>query len=189
MCNGLPRTSLSYSGDVLRSFNVQPTSKLCRNVRKRLFSLRIWSPRYKHVNCDVKQSFDHSVNCDVKQSFDHSVNCDVKQSFDHSVTVRKSLLGVKLGVMNCQSIGGKLDFVFDHVKEYKLDIVALTETWLSNEDSKNKHVIDQCVAHGYIIIGRFYYDKSTKTLYKYSHDRLEIKDIRCIHQGIERERK
>ena len=107
MCNGLPRTSLSYSGDALRSFNVQPTSKLCRNVRKRLFSLRIWSPRYKHVNSDVKQSFDHSV------------------------TVRKSLLGVKLGVMNCQSIGGKLDFVFDHVKEYKLDIVALTETWLS----------------------------------------------------------
>ena len=40
-----------------------------------------------------------------------------------------------------------------------------------------------------IIIGRFYYDKSTKTLYKYSHDRLEIKDIRCIHQGIEREKK
>ena len=123
MCNGLPRTSLSYSGDALRSFNVQPTSKLCRNVRKRLFSLRIWSPRYKHVNSDVKQSFDHSV------------------------TVRKSLLGVRLGVMNCQSIGGKLDFVFDHVKEYQLDIMALTETWLSNEDSKNKHVIDQCVAH------------------------------------------
>ena len=27
--------------------------------------------------------------------------------------------------------------------------VALTETWLSSEDSKNKHFIDQCVAHGY----------------------------------------
>ena len=74
---------MSYSGDALRSFNVQTTSKLCRDVRKRLFGLRIWSPRYKHVNSDVKQSFDHSV------------------------TVRKSLLGVKLGVMNCQSIGGK----------------------------------------------------------------------------------
>ena len=24
-----------------------------------------------------------------------------------------------------------------------------------------------------------------KTLYKYLHDRLEIKDIRCIHQGRE----
>ena len=73
----------------------------------------------------------------------------MKQSFDHSVTVRKSVPGVKLGVMNCQSISGKLDFVFDHINEYQLDIVALTETWLSSEDSKNKHVIDQCVAHRY----------------------------------------
>ena len=29
--------------------------------------------------------------------------------------------------------------------------MALTEMWLSNEDSKNKHVIDQCVAHGYTL--------------------------------------
>ena len=127
MCNGLPRIFLSYSGDALRYFSVQPTSKLCRDFRKRLFSLRIWSPRYKHVNSDIKQSFGHSV------------------------TVRKSLLGVKIGVMNCQSIGGKLYFVFDHVKGYQLDIVALTETWLSNEDSQNKHVIDKCVAHGYTL--------------------------------------
>ena len=59
LCNGLPRSSLSYSGDALRSFNVQPTSKLCRNVRKRLFSLRIWSPRYKHVNSDVNSQARH----------------------------------------------------------------------------------------------------------------------------------
>ena len=64
MCNGLPRTTLSYSGDALHSFNVQPTSQLRRDVRKRLFSLRICSPRYKHMNkgnSNVKQSFDHSV--------------------------------------------------------------------------------------------------------------------------------
>ena len=127
MCNGLPLTFLSYSGDALRSFNVQPTSMLCRDVRKHLFSIRIWSPRYKHVNSDVKQFFDHSV------------------------TVRKSLLGGKLGVMNCQSIGRKLGFVFDHIKKYQLDIVALTEMWLSNEDSKSKYVIDQCVAHRYTL--------------------------------------
>ena len=29
--------------------------------------------------------------------------------------------------------------------------MTLTETWLSNEDSKNKHVIDQCVAHRYTL--------------------------------------
>ena len=55
--------------------------------------------------------------------------------------------GVKLGVINCQSISGELDFVFDHIKEYQLDIVALTETWLSSEDSKKQNTfIDQCVA-------------------------------------------
>ena len=37
------------------------------------------------------------------------------------------------------------------MNEYQLDIVALTETWLSSEDIKNKHVIDQCVAHGYTL--------------------------------------
>ena len=79
------------------------------------------------------------------------MNSNVKQSFDHSVTVKKSVLGVKLGVMNCQSIGGKLDLVFDHIKEYQLDIVVLLETWLSSEHSKNKHVMDQCVAHGYTL--------------------------------------
>ena len=73
------------------------------------------------------------------------------QSFDHSVTVGKSVPGVKLGVINCQSISRKLDFVFDHINEYQLDIMALTETWLSSEDSKNKYVIDQCVAHGYTL--------------------------------------
>ena len=31
-------------------------------------------------------------------------NSNVKQSFDHIVTLRKSVPGVKLGVMNCQSI-------------------------------------------------------------------------------------
>ena len=75
----------------------------------------------------------------------------MKQSFDHNVTVRKPVPGVKLGVINCQSICGKLDFVFDPIKEYQLDIVALTETWWSSEDSKNKHVIDQCVVHGYTL--------------------------------------
>ena len=48
--------------------------------------------------------------------------------------------------MNCQSISGKLDFVFDHIKEYQLDIVALTETWLSSEDSGAKWVVSKLFA-------------------------------------------
>ena len=39
VCNGLASTSMSYSGDALRSFNVQLASQLGRDVRKRLFAL------------------------------------------------------------------------------------------------------------------------------------------------------
>ena len=39
----------------------------------------------------------------------------------------------------------------------------------------------------YFNIGRFYYDKSTKTLYKYSHDRLEIRHK--MHTSRDREKK
>ena len=64
---------------------------------------------------------------------------------------KKAVTDVTIGVMNCQSMCNKLDFIFDHVQEYGLDIVALTETWLSNQEPRNKFVIDQCEAKGYIL--------------------------------------
>ena len=39
---------------------------------------------------------------------------------------------VKLGVMNALYVGIKLYYVFDHILDNNLDIVALTETWLLN---------------------------------------------------------
>ena len=58
-------------------------------------------------------------------------NSNVKQSFDHIVTMRKSVTGVKLGVINCQSISGKLDFVFDHIKEYiYIEFYKMAEAFL-----------------------------------------------------------
>ena len=53
--------------------------------------------------------------------------------------------------MNCQSMCNKLDFIFDHVEENGLDIVALTETWLSNQEPRNKSVVDRCEARAYIL--------------------------------------
>ena len=39
-----------------------------------------------------------------------------------------------LGVMNVLSLGNKLDCVIDHITDNRLDIVGITETWLSNDD-------------------------------------------------------
>ena len=52
-----------------------------------------------------------------------------------------------------------MDFVFVHILHYQLDIVALTETWLSSDECKNKHVIDQCGTQ----------DRSSDTLHPLVH--------------------
>ena len=53
-------------------------------------------------------------------------NSNVKRPLIIIMTVRKSVPGVKLGVINWQSISESWT-CFDHIKEYQLYIVALTE--------------------------------------------------------------
>ena len=45
-------------------------------------------------------------------------------------------------VVNCCSLRNKLTYVLDHVKEHKSDIVAITESWLSSDDSINRVVFN-----------------------------------------------
>ena len=52
--------------------------------------------------------------------------------------------------MNVQSLGNKLDCVLDHITDNRLDIVGITETWLSNDD-KNMLVVNTCLNNGYTI--------------------------------------
>ena len=47
------------------------------------------------------------------------------------------LTDVRIGVMNVQSLGNKLDCVIDHITDNRIDIVGITETWLSNDDKNN----------------------------------------------------
>ena len=58
---------------------------------------------------------------------------------------------VKLVVMNARSVGNKQEYVFDHIIDNNLDIVALTETWLSNEEVNNRRVVMECSTHGYTL--------------------------------------
>ena len=62
--------------------------------------------------------------------------------------MKNCVTGVKLGVIDCQSIMAKLEVVLDYIKEYHSNIVALPVTWwLSHNESKKKHIPDQCVVH------------------------------------------
>ena len=43
--------------------------------------------------------------------------------------------------MNVSSLGNKMDCVIDHITDNRIDIVGITETWLSNNDKNNMPVI------------------------------------------------
>ena len=39
-------------------------------------------------------------------------------------------------VINCQSIRDKVDVLVDYIKDNKLDMVAMTETWIKFDDNR-----------------------------------------------------
>ena len=122
MCNGRAGL-LQYSSEALRNIGTQCTAAPKRDVRKILFSRRIWSRRSAHSAPEK----------------------------DVAAAKPRVQPEVKLGVMNARSVGNKLDYVFDHIVDNNLDIVALTETWLSNEEVNNRRVVMACSDHGYTL--------------------------------------
>ena len=61
---------------------------------------------------------------------------------------------VRIGVINVQSLGNKLDCVIDHITDNRIDIVGITETWLSNDDKNNMSVVNTCLNNGYTLLHR-----------------------------------
>ena len=115
--------SRTYSPELLRKVNSDQSFPIPRDVRKELFRLRIWSSRYINENIFKTQ---HS-----KPNTPENVN--VKKKTVKTTTITD----VRIGVLNVQSLGNKLDCVIDHITDNRLDIVGIIETWLSNDDKNN----------------------------------------------------
>ena len=80
--------------------------------------------------------------------------------------------------MNVLSLGNKLDCVIDHITDNRLDIVGITETWLSNDD-KNMSVVNTCLNNGYTLHHR---PRNTGRRCRGTHqqpDERQITDDRC----------
>ena len=98
---------------------------------KKLFRLRIWCPWHKNENKteNPKPNTAENVNIKVK-----TVNTTTVPDVRH-------------GVMN----GNKLDCVIDDIIYKSLDIVGITETWLSNDDKNSMPVVNTCLDSGYTL--------------------------------------
>ena len=53
--------------------------------------------------------------------------------------------------MNVLSLGYKIDCAIDYITDKILDIVGITETWLSNDDKNNMPVVNTCLDSGYTL--------------------------------------
>jgi hypothetical protein len=45
---------------------------------------------------------------------------------------------VKAGVLNCRSVKNKTDLIVEHIMDSGLDVLALTETWLTSNNSDQR---------------------------------------------------
>ena len=127
MCNSHSEI-LQYSSETLHKIRVNWSKPPKRVVRKVLFSMRIWSRRYEHPvhTATVRGDAVTIINPTVKPE-------------------------VKLGVMNARFVANKLDYVFDHLIDNNLDIVALTEALLSNEEVNNRRMVMEGSTHGFTL--------------------------------------
>ena len=122
-----------YSPELLRKLNSDQLSKIQRDVHKKLF--RIWSPRHKYENKIKTENSKSNIPENIKVQ---TVNTTTASD-------------VRLGVMNVSSLGNKMDCVIDHITDNRLDIVGITETWLSNNDKNNRLVGNTCLDSGYTL--------------------------------------
>ena len=126
-----------YSPELSRKVNSDHSFPITRDVIKKLFRLRIWSPRYKYENIFKTQN--------PKPNTPENVN--VKEKTVKTTTVTD----VRIGIMNVILLGNKLDCVIDHITDNRLDIVGITETWLSNDYKNNMSVVNTCLNNGYTL--------------------------------------
>ena len=82
-----------------------------------------------------------------------NINSLVPQKMS-SLRLLKTATVTDVRVMNVQSLGNKLDCVIDHITDNRIDIVGITETWLSNDDKNNMSVVNTCLTNCYTLLHR-----------------------------------
>ena len=124
-----------YSPELLRKVNSDQSFPIPRDVRKNYFDYVFGVPG---INMRIYLKLNIPENVNVKEK-----------------TVKTTMVtDVRIGVLNVQSLGNKLDCVIDHITHNRIDIVGITETWLSNDDKNNMSVVNTCLNNGYTLLHR-----------------------------------
>ena len=109
-------------------------------------------------------------NTKSTRSVNHENLVSVNLLSDKVETSSCQINGINLGLINAQSVRGKIDVICDHVIDHKLDILCLPETWLSA--SRDARVISELTLPGYkfMHVDRRGRGGGVAILYKSSYD-------------------
>ena len=94
-----------YSPELLRKVDSDQSFPILRDVRKNLFRLCIWSPRYKYENIFKTENPKPNTPENVMEK----------------IVKTTTVTDVRLGCTNVISLGNKLDCVIDHITDNRLD--------------------------------------------------------------------
>ena len=161
--NSLPlHQRTTYTREELGHFN-KSNLRLPRKLRKPLIKKKIWfqptgSTRVQKQRSCAKFALVNAQSVRNRAANkSKTANNGVKSPRRSSIVpIQKEVIlpTVKFGLMNVQSLYNKYDFAADHIVENKLDIVSITETWLSPKDELNSPRMAAIEKHGYKFIHR-----------------------------------
>ena len=132
---------LRYSGELLRALN--HADKVTRATRKQLFSHNIWKPRIKGSNISVISSQPKESSSNRGRESHNLINIKVTKDGNNQRPATKHL---NICTVNTQSIRNKSGEFVEHVISNKIDLCAVTETWLQSGDDA---VRQECQPVGY----------------------------------------
>lgn len=128
---------ISYTSDQLKQLRVH-TLRIPRNTRKTLFHLRIWKP--KSIDKDYTMALtDRPPGVNLRNLV--------------YIPVQNTQCGsrIKAALLNARSCVNKYDEIQEFVKDKTLDLLCLTETWLSS-DSDHDFELRSLTPPGYELI-------------------------------------
>ena len=106
-----------YSSELLCSLNPAPdNSRIERTLRKVLFKFKIWRPR--------------SCSSSKTGNFDRTPNYSPSTRREHSKIASSQL---KIGSLNSRSAASKAPLLHNLLQESRLDVLAITETWIPSD--------------------------------------------------------
>ena len=109
---------ITYSKDFLLSLRPSATT-IKRQTRKTLFKHNLWLPKSQPSSAPVKKQQNHN-------------SILVNPSFKtHPVRTHR---GIKLATINARSVRNKVAPLLHHVLTSSIDICAITESWISDDD-------------------------------------------------------